>query len=59
MSPPLTNASAVRQLLFERITENGFRPTKGSKQSAGYDLYSAYDYVVPKRGKQLVGHSMP
>ena len=54
MSNSLTNGSGVRQLLFERITENGYPPTKGSKLAAGYDLYSAYDCLVPKRGKQLV-----
>ena len=43
-----------RSILFEKITENGFRPTKGSMLAAGYDLYSAYDTVVPAWGKQKV-----
>jgi dUTP pyrophosphatase len=41
-------------ILYEKITENGFCPTKFSKLAAGYDLYSAYDYIVPKRGKNLI-----
>ena len=45
---------STRPLLFEKMSENGFRPTRGSKFAAGYDLYSAYDSVVPARGKQMV-----
>ena len=41
-------------LVFQKITKHGFQPTKGSDESAGYDLYSAYDYVIPSRGKQLI-----
>ena len=33
---------------------NSFRPTKSSQLAAGYDLRSAYDSLVPKRGKQLI-----
>ncbi|KAL5019961.1 hypothetical protein ScPMuIL_002853 [Solemya velum] len=40
-------------LRFAKLTENAFSPTRGSKLAAGYDLYSAYDYVVPARGKQI------
>ncbi|CAL8143259.1 unnamed protein product [Orchesella dallaii] len=29
-------------------------PTKGSKYAAGFDLKSAYEYTVPKRGSCLV-----
>jgi len=42
------------KLRFAKLTENAFIPTRGSAQAAGFDLYSAYDYVVPKQGKQLV-----
>lgn len=41
-------------LRFAKITENAFAPSKGSDKAAGYDLKSAYDYVVPKRGKEMV-----
>ncbi|XP_035453263.1 deoxyuridine 5'-triphosphate nucleotidohydrolase [Spodoptera frugiperda] len=42
------------ELKFARLTENAFPPTKGSEKAAGYDLKSAYNYVVPARGKELV-----
>merc|ERR1711973_899918 len=35
------------------IKENALIPTKGSKTAAGYDLYSAYDYVIPAQGKVI------
>ncbi|CAG4960020.1 unnamed protein product [Colias eurytheme] len=41
-------------LKFTRLTENAFPPVKGSEKAAGYDLKSAYDYIVPARGKELV-----
>ncbi len=41
-------------LKVKRLSENAFLPTRGSKQAAGYDLYSAYDCSVPARGKNLV-----
>ncbi|XP_069101796.1 deoxyuridine 5'-triphosphate nucleotidohydrolase, mitochondrial-like [Argopecten irradians] len=41
-------------LRFAKLTENAFTPTRGSKLAAGYDLYSAYDYTIPARQKQIV-----
>ncbi|KOC66474.1 Deoxyuridine 5'-triphosphate nucleotidohydrolase [Habropoda laboriosa] len=41
-------------LKFARITDKAFAPTKGSKFAAGFDLRSAYEYVVPACGKELV-----
>ncbi|CAK9812473.1 Protein N-terminal glutamine amidohydrolase [Anthophora plagiata] len=41
-------------LKFARLSDKAFAPTKGSKYAAGYDLRSAYEYVVPARGKELV-----
>ncbi|KAK3101910.1 hypothetical protein FSP39_007271 [Pinctada imbricata] len=38
-------------LRFAKLTEHAFTPTRGSKLAAGYDLYSAYDYKIPARGK--------
>jgi hypothetical protein len=43
-----------RVLKFERLSENAYPPTRGSKLAAGYDLYSAYDYVIPAMGKEMV-----
>ncbi|XP_077993843.1 uncharacterized protein LOC144447640 [Glandiceps talaboti] len=41
-------------LKFAKITSNAFTPTRGSKLAAGYDLRSAYDCIVPARGKFMV-----
>ncbi|CAK9827607.1 Deoxyuridine 5'-triphosphate nucleotidohydrolase [Anthophora retusa] len=41
-------------LKFARLSDKAFAPTKGSKYAAGYDLRSAYEYIVPASGKQLV-----
>lgn len=54
-----TNASATQSeprgpLKVKRLTPNAYLPSRGSKFAAGYDLYSAYDCVVPSRGKSLV-----
>jgi len=37
-----------------KLSEHALIPTKGSKTAAGYDLYSAYDYVIPGQGKMIV-----
>ncbi|XP_004526010.2 deoxyuridine 5'-triphosphate nucleotidohydrolase isoform X1 [Ceratitis capitata] len=41
-------------LRFAKITENAFVPVRGSERSAGVDLCSAYDLIVPARGKAVV-----
>ncbi|XP_060075207.1 deoxyuridine 5'-triphosphate nucleotidohydrolase, mitochondrial-like [Ylistrum balloti] len=41
-------------LKFARLTKHAYSPSRGSKLAAGYDLYSAYDYMIPARGKQVV-----
>ncbi|XP_063418897.1 deoxyuridine 5'-triphosphate nucleotidohydrolase-like [Mytilus trossulus] len=38
-------------LRFAKLTANALCPTRGSKLAAGYDLYSAYDYKIPSKGK--------
>lgn len=43
-----------RVLKFQRLSENAYPPSRGSKLAAGYDLYSAYDYVIPAMGKEMV-----
>jgi dUTP pyrophosphatase len=42
------------KLLIKKLSEFATVPTKGSKFSAGYDLYAAYDYVIKARGKEMV-----
>ena len=40
-------------LKFAKMTDNAYTPTKGSKLAAGFDLYSAYEYTIPAKGKVL------
>ncbi|XP_064471975.1 deoxyuridine 5'-triphosphate nucleotidohydrolase-like [Ornithodoros turicata] len=40
-------------LRFAKLSPNAYVPTRGSKKAAGYDLYSAYDYVVAPHEKAL------
>ena len=48
----MVNKAAV--LKFAKITDKAYAPMKGSKYAAGFDLRSAYEYVVPARGKELI-----
>lgn len=41
------------KLQVAKLSEHAIIPTRGSALAAGYDLYSAYDYVAPARGKVL------
>ncbi|XP_013789722.1 deoxyuridine 5'-triphosphate nucleotidohydrolase, mitochondrial-like [Limulus polyphemus] len=41
-------------LKFSKLSSNAQAPTKGSTHAAGYDLYSAYEYVIPPAGKAVV-----
>merc|ERR1712098_893770 len=41
------------KLLIAKLSDKAIIPTKGSSKAAGYDLYSAYDYTIPPRGKVL------
>jgi dUTP pyrophosphatase len=40
-------------LRFAKLTENAIAPTKATPYAAGYDLYSAYDYLIPPMDKVL------
>ncbi|NXT47533.1 DUT protein, partial [Pluvianellus socialis] len=42
------------RLRFTKLTENAFAPSRGSARAAGYDLYSAYDCVIPPMEKAVV-----
>ena len=37
-----------------RLSERGVLPTRGSEESAGYDLYSAEEVLIPAYGRLLV-----
>ncbi|XP_065208277.1 uncharacterized protein LOC135837866 isoform X2 [Planococcus citri] len=41
-------------LKYTKLSSNAFTPTRGSEMSAGFDLYSAYDYEVPAAGRKLI-----
>ena len=49
----LTESPVNAVLKIVKLSDNAITPTRGSKLAAGYDLYSAYDYVIPSKGKQL------
>lgn len=49
--PPL---SASPPLLVKKLSPQARTPTRGSAFAAGYDLYSAKDCSIPRRGKGLV-----
>ena len=48
------NIETMSVLKFAKLSKNATSPSRGSKLAAGFDLYSAYEYVIPSRGKVLV-----
>ncbi|NWW05064.1 DUT protein, partial [Oreocharis arfaki] len=45
---------ASTRLRFTKLSDNAFAPSRGSARAAGYDLYSAYDCVIPPMEKAVV-----
>nr|XP_012218583.1 PREDICTED: deoxyuridine 5'-triphosphate nucleotidohydrolase [Linepithema humile] len=41
-------------LKYAKLSEKAFAPTRGSEYAAGYDLRSAYKYIISAHGKELV-----
>lgn len=41
-------------LKYMKVIPEAYAPTKGSMKAAGYDLKSAFNTIVPARGKALV-----
>lgn len=41
-------------LRFVKLSDKAHAPTKGSAFAAGFDLRSAYYYVIPANGKELI-----
>lgn len=39
---------------FAKLTKNAYTPTKSSEKAAGFDLYSAYNLIVPAFGKARI-----
>ena len=46
-----TNSTVLK---FMKLSENAYTPSKGSSRAAGYDLKSAYNYIIPASGKVIV-----
>ncbi|XP_053934130.1 deoxyuridine 5'-triphosphate nucleotidohydrolase, mitochondrial isoform X2 [Cuculus canorus] len=42
------------RLRFAKLSDNAVTPSRGSARAAGYDLYSAYDCVIPPMEKAVV-----
>lgn len=51
---PSSDSSQNLVLKFTKVVPDASAPTKGSVKAAGYDLMSAYDYVVPAHGKEMI-----
>jgi dUTP pyrophosphatase len=41
-------------LVYVKLTEHAIPPTRGSARAAGFDLYAAYDAVIPPSGHTLI-----
>ncbi|KAI8377743.1 dUTPase-like protein [Radiomyces spectabilis] len=50
----MATAANTPSLLVKRLSEKAKLPTRGSPASAGYDLYSAEDKVIPAQGKAVI-----
>lgn len=48
-----TRENREEPLLFHRLSDNAMAPRRGTPLAAGFDLASAYDGIVPARGKWL------
>lgn len=44
----------TKKIYFVKAGKNARKPTQGSKYAAGYDLYSAYDVIIPARSHAMV-----
>ncbi len=51
---PAWSRNKRQMLKVVLLTENGKLPTRGSKLSAGFDLYSAEDKQIPKNGRGII-----
>lgn len=52
--PAAMPSAAEAVLLVKRLSQNATLPTRATAASAGYDLYSAVEMVVPAKGKAVV-----
>lgn len=47
-------SSNFKYLKVKKLSNNATIPSKGSEKAAGYDLFSAYDIIIPKYNKALI-----
>lgn len=50
----ISNYDGEIVLKFVKVLPEAYTPTKTSEMSAGYDLKSAFNYIVPARGKAKI-----
>ena len=50
----MSSSSLPEQLQVLKLSDRATIPSRGSMYAAGYDLYSAYDMVIPRRGSAVV-----
>ncbi|XP_063782122.1 deoxyuridine 5'-triphosphate nucleotidohydrolase, mitochondrial isoform X1 [Pseudophryne corroboree] len=50
----VSSSTSSPVLRFAKLSEHACTPTRGSSMAAGYDLYSAYDYVIAPQDKAIV-----
>jgi dUTP pyrophosphatase len=48
-------SETLQPLKVKKLSSNAQLPVRASEKAAGYDLFSAYQVEIPKRGKALVG----
>jgi dUTP pyrophosphatase len=48
------NDQTTETLFIKKLSANAVIPTRGSVESAGYDLYAAVNGVVPSKGKAII-----
>ncbi len=53
-NPIQNNPTPILQIKFAALTEYAQKPKRGSEFSAGIDLRSAYEYLVPANGNKLI-----
>ena len=49
-SSNITNSSSIK---VKRLDQDAIIPTRGSQRSAGWDLYSLHDFVIPGNSKHV------
>lgn len=51
---PHTTATGEVPLRVKKLSEHAQIPVRGTPRAAGYDLFSAYETLIPAQGKALV-----